>query len=492
MNVALISLEVGVVVLGLALLLAELVVPAGGKRALGYAAACVLALLFLNSFSSHCSCALVGQTAFGGMFVQDALSVFFKRLFLLAAALVLLMAVEFSDRLGSGVTEYYALIVFALAGMLVAASANDFVLMFVAIELITITFYVLSGFQRARLVSLEAGVKYLILGALASAFMVFGIALVWGTTGKFNFGDIATASGAVAGNKVFLMGLLMVMAGLGFKIAAVPFQVWVPDVYQGAPTPTTAFLAIGSKAAGFVLLLRVLFGAVPEVTAKATTLLMWVAALTILYGNLCAVPQCKPGRSIKRLLGYSSIAHAGYLLLGAAALSKSGLAAMLYYLSGYLFTVLAAFLVIGVVMRESEAEDISSLAGLGQRAPFLAATMTIAMASLAGVPPLAGFFGKFLLLKAVIERGAVDPSYYALAFAALAGIVVSLYYYFGVVRVMYWGKLQAESGPVPLSVPAKLGVAVCVGGMFYLGLFPGAVLKLAAEAVSALPVQFTF
>ncbi len=486
MNLPLVSLEVAVVALGLVLLLAELLVPPGAKRALGYVAAGALALLFLNSFTSHCSCALVGQSAFGGMFVQDGLSVFFKRLFLLAAVLVLLMAVEFSDRLGTGTSEYYSLVLFALAGMMVAASANDFVLMFVAIELITITFYVLTGFQRARLVSLEAGVKYLILGALASAFMVFGIALVWGTTGKFSFGDLAMVSGTFVGNKVFLLGLLMIMAGLGFKIAAVPFQVWVPDVYQGAPTPTTAFLAIGSKAAGFVLLLRVLFVAVPELPAKAPALLMWIAALTILYGNLCAVPQCKPGRSIKRLLGYSSIAHAGYLLLGTAALSKAGQAALLYYLSGYLFTVLAAFLVVTVVMRELETEDISNLTGLAQLSPFLAATMTISMASLAGIPPLAGFFGKFLLLKAIIERGAVDVGYYALAFVAVVGIVISLYYYFCVVRVMYWGKPTAQPGQLRVSFGAKIAAAICIAGMFYLGLLPGAVLDIATDAVASL------
>ena len=190
--------------------------------------------------------------------------------------------------------------------------------------------------------SLEAGVKYLILGALSSAFLVFGIALIWGTTGKLNFTDLAAVAAQFETNKLFLLGVLLVMVGLGFKIAAFPFQIWAPDVYQGAPTPTTAFLAVGSKAAGFVLLLRVLFTAVPAVTAHWANLLIVISGITILYGNLCAIPQ----RNIKRLLGYSSIAHAGYLLLGVAALSASGQAAVMYYLAGYLFTVLAAFTVI--------------------------------------------------------------------------------------------------------------------------------------------------
>jgi len=445
------------------------------------AAAAVLTLLFLNSFTSNCSCASVGE-AFGGMFVQDALSVFFKRFFLLAAALVLILAVEFSDRIAAGVSEYYSFMVFALAGMLFAASSNDFVMLFVSVELITITFYVLTSFTRGRVAALEAGVKYLILGALSSAIMVYGIALVWGTTGKFNFSELAMVAERFEENKVFLFGVLFVLVGLGFKIAAFPFQMWTPDVYQGAPTPTTAFLAIGSKAAGFVLLLRFLFTAIPSVTAHWDKLLIFVSAITILYGNLCAIPQ----RNLKRLLGYSSIAHAGYLLLGVAALNSAGHAAVLYYLSGYLFTTLAAFTVIALVMRHLDTEDISSLAGLNHRSPMLAATMTLAMVSLAGIPPLAGFFGKFLLLKAVIEQGANNAGYYCLAFTALVGVVISFYYYFGVIRAIYWSKDAPDLSPIAMSLPMQVAVCVCVAGMFWLGLFPGAVLDFASDAARVL------
>src|SRR5258706_8804085 len=240
--------------------------------------------------------------------------------------------------------------------MLFASSVNDFSLLFVSLELITITFYVLTSFQRARLGSLEAGVKYLIIGALSTSFTVFGIALVYGISGKLNFAELAAVAGSLSQNKIFLCGLLLVMVGLGFKIAAFPFQIWTPDVYQGSPAPTTAFLAVGSKAAGFVLLLRVLFTAVPVITLQWSSLLITISAVTILYGNLCAIPQ----RNIKRLLGYSSIAHAGYMLLGIAALSKAGQSAILYYLSGYLFTVLGAFTVICVVMRQVDSEDVSA------------------------------------------------------------------------------------------------------------------------------------
>ena len=387
MNASSITLEICVIALGTILMLADFWMPAERKKFAAYAAIAALGGLLLISLSGDGVCSQFG-TAFNGAFVEDALALFFKRFFIVAAILVLFMSAEFSDRIAAGISEYYSLIVFALVGMLFAASANDFVMLFVSIELITITFYVLTSFQRGKIASLEAGVKYLILGALSSAFLVFGIALIWGTTGKLNFTELAAVAVQFEANKLFLLGVLFVLVGLGFKIAAFPFQIWVPDVYQGAPTPTTAFLAVGSKAAGFVLLLRVLFTAVPAVTAHWTDLLIVISGITILYGNLCALPQ----RNLKRLLGYSGIAHAGYLLLGVAALNASGQAAVMYYLAGYLFTVLAAFTVICLVARQTDTEDISALAGLNQRSPLLAATMTLAMASLAGIPPLAGFF----------------------------------------------------------------------------------------------------
>jgi NADH-quinone oxidoreductase subunit N len=433
--------------------------------------------------SGNGSCSLAG-TAFNGEFINDGLSLFFKRFFMVAAILVLFIAVEFSDRMVAA-AEYYSLIVFALAGMLFAASSNDFAMLFVSIELITITFYVLVSFQRGKLASLEAGVKYLILGALSSAFMIFGIALIWGTTGELNFNRLAAVLAATPGletSKTLLLGVLLVLVGLGFKIAAFPFQIWAPDVYQGAPTPTTAFLAVGSKAAGFVLLLRVLFTALPALTAKWADFLIVIAGLTILYGNLCALPQ----RNLKRLLGYSSISHAGYLLLGIAAMSASGQSAVLYYLAGYLFTIVAAFTVIALVMQHLDNEDISGLAGLSQRSPLLATTMTLAMVSLAGLPPLAGFFGKFLLLKAVIAAGQANHGYYCLALTALVGIVISFYFYFGVIRAIYWSRDAADLSPIQVSGPAKFSLALCIGGMLWLGTFPNTVVALADEAAKSL------
>jgi NADH-quinone oxidoreductase subunit N len=483
MNLFLLSHELLVLALGLGLLLVDLWLPPVAKRKLGYVAALGVGLILLYSL---CCVRLAPeqpvQYAFGQMYVLDGLALFFKRFFLVAALLVLLMSIEFADRIAAGIAEFYALILFALSGMLFAASANDFALLFVSLELITVTFYVLASFQRARVASLEAGVKYLILGALSTAFTVFGIALVYGMSHTLNFGTLAGVAGQLGGNQIFLFGLVLVLVGLGFKIAAFPFQVWVPDVYQGAPAPVTAFLAVGSKAAGFVLLLRVLFLAVPDITARWSNLLIILSGASILYGNLCAIPQ----RNLKRLLGYSSVAHAGYLLLGIAALSRAGQAAVLYYLSGYLFTLLAAFTVICLALRHVEGEDVSALAGLHRRSPLLAATMTLAMASLAGIPPLAGFFGKFLLLRAVLEQAPANPGYYCLTFTALAGVVISLYYYFGVVRSIYWSTEAPDLTSIQVSKPIRAALYACIAGIFYLGLFPGAVVNLATNAVKVL------
>lgn len=481
MNLALLSHEWLVIGLALAILVVDLWLPSSSKRNLGYFAAFGIIAILIYSFVAFGSAADQTRYAFNHMYALDRLALFFKRFFLLATVLVLFMSVEYAEFIEAGIAEYYALILFALTGMLFASSANHFALLFVSLELITVTFYVLTSFQRARLTSLEAGVKYLVIGALSTGFTVFGIALVYGISRKLDFAGLAAVASQFGNNRIFLFGLLLVMVGLGFKIAAFPFQIWAPDVYQGAPSPTTAFLAVGSKAAGFVLLLRVLFIAVPAVSMHWSKLLIVISAVTILYGNLCAIPQ----RNLKRLFGYSSIAHAGYMLLGIAALSAAGQSAVLYYLSGYLFTVLGAFTVICLVMTQVEGEDITALAGLNQRAPLLAVTMTLAMVSLAGIPPLAGFFGKFLLFKAAIASGASEPAYYWLVAIAIFGVVVSMYYYFGVVRVIFWGK-ESQTSPIRTSTPIQVCLYGCVVGMLALGLFPNWLLNAASEAVKVL------
>lgn len=329
---------------------------------------------------------------------------------------------------------------------------------------------------------MEAGVKYLILGALSSAFLVYGIALCYGAAGTMHFNEIAAKSAELADHRLFQLGMLMVFGGLAFKVALFPFQVWAPDVYEGSPAPTTAFLAIGSKGAGVVLLVRLFGSVVPELALKWEPLLMGVAGVSILYGSLCAIPQ----RSLKRLLGYSSIANGGFVLMGVAAASKAGSAAVLFYLAGYLFTILAAFLVISMVVQRLETDDISALAGLHRRAPLLGAGLALAMISLAGVPPLAGFFGKFLVLKALVDQGAAFPAWYVLAGVAILGVVISFWYYFGVVRAIYWPESAGDLSTMSVPPLIQVALVVCVTGILILGIFPATVWDAAVAAVAGL------
>ncbi len=490
MNMYLIGLEIGVVLLALGVLLLDLWIPAESRSKLGYLIAAALGGVLVGSYIwPPYNVKIVTSTewfhfvelTFNGGFVMDDLALFFKRLFILATILVMLMSVGYAQRFGSGASEFHSITLFALAGMLFAASANDFTMLFVSIELITVSFYILTSFQRTRVSSLEAGVKYLILGGLSSAILVYGIALIYGTVGSTNFIDLSLKVTAVQNQPLFLLGLLMVIAGLAFKVAAFPMHVWAPDVYQGSPTPATAFLAIGSKAAGFVLLIRLLLIVLPrEFISRWHPVLLIMAAITMLYGSLCAIPQ----RNLKRLLGYSSIANGGYLLLGVAVLSRDGTVGVLYYLAGYLFTVIAAFTVLAVAIRASDAEDLGALAGLGDRSPFLAAAMTLSMVSLAGIPPLAGFFGKFLLLKAAIDAGS---GYYWIVAVALFSVIVSIYYYFGVIRAIYWSPRPADASALEIPGAAKLSLAICVVGMLWLGVYPATVLKLIGFAVQTVP-----
>ena len=477
-----VQLEMMVLVLGLVVLIADLWMAPSKRRLIGHLSALSLGIIFLFSLrESYVD--LVNESTdvfFNSRYKIDGLAIFFKRFFILAAIFVLIFAVDFADRIRSGFSEYYAFIIFALAGMMFAASANDFSMLFVSIELITITFYILVSYQRHRLQSLEAGVKYLILGAVSSAFMIYGIALIFGEAGSLKFEDLHAKQSELLGSNVFLFGMLFLFAGLAFKISAFPFQVWAPDVYQGAPTPTTAFLALGSKAAGFVLLIRLLVISLPDLTREWTTLFICISAVTILYGNLCALPQ----RNLKRLLAYSGIANAGYLLMGIVAQSEAGTAAILYYLAGYLFALITIFLIINLLTKEGEGEDISCLENLNNRSPFLAVAMTLAVVSLAGIPPLAGFFGKFLLIKSVTTEAFGNIGYFVLLAVAVFGVVASIFYYFGIVRTVFWNHKVDEITPVSVGLPIRFVLVSCVVGILYLGLLPNKPIKWVESAAA--------
>ena len=429
LNVTLISHEMLVVLLGLAVLLVDLWLPASSKPKLGYAAALGLGAILLYSFCSFQGPAGQAEYAFGKMYILDGQALFFKRFFLLAGLVVLVISVEFSDRFHAGVGEYYALLLFALTGMLFASSANDFSLMFVSLELITVTFYVLTSFQRGRVASLEAGVKYLIIGALSTAFTVFGIALVYGIGGKLNFEELREVAGQFQGNKIFLFGLLLILVGLGFKIAAFPFQIWAPDVYQGAPAPVGAYVATVSKGAMFALLLRYFWPVSLDTGSSLFLVFAAVAIASMLAGNLLALRQ----DNVKRILAYSSIANLGYLLVAFLATGEQAAVAVTFFLVAYFATTLVAFGVVAALSSpERDADSLADYRGLAHTRRWTAAAFTVALFSLAGMPLTMGFIGKFY----VITAGA-GAALWALVIVLVLTSTIGLYYYTRIVVAMW-------------------------------------------------------
>ncbi len=459
-------LEVAVLVLGSIILLVEAFASQLDRRFLAYAALFGLAMIFIATFlvAPQSSAASAPLWSF---YSADALALFFKRIALATTAGVLVMMLDFAPSVSigvqgatpqSGLGEFFTLPLFTCAGLMWMASAIDFVLIFVSLELVTISFYVLVGFTRRNPASLEAGVKYLVLSALATGFLAYGITWIFGATGETNLQKIATVfSRPGLEYHAALFGGVLVIVALGFKIAAVPFHIWVADVYQGAPTPVTAYLSVGSKAAGFIVLLRVLepFLILPQMR----TLLVAIAALTLIYGNLAALPQT----NVKRLLAYSSIAHAGYLLV--AVVSFSG-RAVAFYLVAYLLMTLLSFAVL-VLVSQGGGDQLESFAGLSQRSPFLAFAMLVAMASLAGVPFTAGFLGKFLVFDA-----AVSAQHFGLVIVAVITVGAGFYYYFKVVRAIYWDVPPPSADKIVVSPLTRVAIIAMIAGTFLLGVYP--------------------
>ena len=471
------ALDLAVLAIGLLLLLLEAFNDKEEKSFLGWIGITGIAAVFLLSFF------VAPQTiASGPFYFADALAIFFKRLALGTTLLVLIMALEFRPILSryipgvvknAGLCEFFALPVFTCLGLMWMASAVDFVMIFVALELVTISFYVLVSYMRRSGASLEAGVKYLILGALSTGFFVYGITWIFGVTGQTELAKVGAALATLSPDRetavLFAMALLFV--GLGFKIAAAPFQLWVADVYQGAPTPITAFLSVGSKAAGFIVLIRVLglFLNAPATAGRALLVLTALAVLTMIYGNLTAMPQL----NLKRLLAYSSIGHAGYLLVALACWdSNHAQTTVAFYLAGYFLMTLLAFLVMSVVNRATGGDEIAHFNGLGQRAPFLAFGMTVAMLSLAGVPFTAGFLGKFFVFADAVQTG-----HWLLVGVGVVTVAAGFYYYLKVVRAMYWNVAKATE-PVTASALTKATIGVLVVLIFVLGVWPQPILQM--------------
>ena len=411
-------------------------------------------------------------SAFFGLYLQDGLSMIFKVILGITAFLIILMSVTYSGRIRIFEGEFYILMLFATLGMFLMVSAADFMSLYVSLELTTITFYILSAYLRDSSISLEAGIKYLILGAVASGTLLYGISFIYGVTGSTNFAEIYSAVKGLDRFPVTLkLGMIMVIAGLSFKIAAVPFHVWAPDVYEGAPTPVTAFLAVGSKIAGVALLVRVLYAVLMPMASDWIAVIGGIAAITMIFGNLAAIPQ----RNIKRLLAYAGIGSAGYIFMALAAASKLGVGSVVFYLVAYLFSTVGVFLVAVLVANVTGSYRIEDFNGLARKEPYLGATMFIGLMSLAGVPPLGGFIGKFYLLAAIIEQ-----KNYWLAFIGAIMAAVTLYYFLLVVKAMYMREPKDDSA-VPVSMPMRLAITACNVGVIYLGVYPGPVTDLAMK-----------
>jgi NADH-quinone oxidoreductase subunit N len=353
---------------------------------------------------------------------------FFKWLFVIITAVIMYMVYLYEDNIKAWKGEFYALILFSSVAMLFLSSSYDFVSFYVSLELLAVCQYILAAFSVDRRSTVEGGLKYIVTGALSSGVLLYGISFIYGATGVTGFAEVATVLQTAESTTFIVIGISLVILGLTFKISALPFHVWAPDVYQSAPTPITALLAAGSKAAGFVVMMRILFTALGGIHAEWVTLVVIISGATLIFGNLAAMPQ----KDIKRLIAYAGIGSAGYLLMAMAAATTLGAGAIMFYLITYTFAVLGTFIAIIVFFNAEGSYSIESMAGLSIRSPLLAITLFIGLLSIAGVPPLGGFIAKFYIIAAAVQEGL-----WALAIIGVIMAVVAMYYILLVIKSMY-------------------------------------------------------
>ncbi|MDQ1612320.1 MAG: NADH-quinone oxidoreductase subunit [Pyrinomonadaceae bacterium] len=437
--------------------------------------------------------------AFYGMIRIDGFALVFKMIFLLAAALTIAISVRYLEVEGEQRGEYYALVLFATVGMLFLGCGYDLISLYISLELMALTFYVLVGFTKRERRSNEAGMKYFLLGAFSSGVLLYGMSLLFGVAGSTNLGDISRSINVIltapplegalnAGlplRPLLLLAMIAVAAGLFFKLAAVPFHMWAPDAYEGAPTPVTAFLSTGSKAASFALFARIFLEALGGMRADWAPLVGLVAAVTIMVGNWAAVTQV----NAKRLLAYSSISNAGYLLLGVIAANEYGYVGLVVYLLVYTLMNIGAFgVIISLRRRGLVGDNVDDFTGLGQKAPGMALMMTIFMLSLGGLPLTGGFIGKWFLFGGLLQRADADGKdwYIWLAVWAILNTVVSFFYYVRFIRVMYLGDGVADARPLSLSPALRAALVVAVVGVIVIGVYPQPFINLAQSLVSSL------
>ena len=420
------------------------------------------------------------RSIFDGMFVHDGFTVFFTLLFCAIGAVSVLLSWDYVRRTGIHHAEYYVLMLCATLGMVIMAASNDLITIFIGLELMSLGLYVLVGFRRTHLESNEAALKYFLLGAFASGFLLYGIALLYGATGTTSLTRMAAflADSPVRGNPMFVAGGLLLLTGFAFKVAAVPFHMWTPDAYEGAPTSVTAFMSAGAKAAGFAALLRVGLTALGGMPAEWTPVLSALAILTMTVGNVTALLQT----NLKRMLAYSSIAHAGYILVALVAGGPDGASAALFYLAVYSFMNLGAFGIVTVLGRGREERAlVSDLAGLGFRQPLVGLAMTVFMFSLGGIPPTAGFMGKVYVFKVALEAGLVP-----LVIVGVLNSVVSVFYYLRVTVAMYMQEPQGEPTEVSWAAPAVVALLITLALTLWWGIQAHDLLLAAQRSVMGL------
>ncbi|MFN3704925.1 MAG: NADH-quinone oxidoreductase subunit N [Thermoflexales bacterium] len=451
------------------LLIADLLIPAERRHVTAWLAAALLLTAAVIALS------LIGSPtfeAFGGMVLSDPTAFFLDTLICTIGLVTILLTLRYNQVRGILRGEFYILLALSISGMTLVTHANNLLILLLGIELLSIPLYVLCGIARPRLESEESALKYFLTGAFASGFLVYGIALTYGASGTLSL-QTAPVARNVSGDPLLLIGIGLILVGLSFKVAAVPFHLWAPDAYEGAPTTVTAFMATATKVAGFAALLRVLHGGLPDMESTWQPLVAIIAAATMIVGNLAALAQ----QNLKRMLAYSSIAHAGYALVGVAAHDTTS---VVFYLTGYAFTTLAAFAVITAI-GSSEGEEMQLLeaySGLGRQKPLLGAVLAIAMFSLIGIPPTVGFIGKYFVFQAAVSKG--------LVWLAVLGVLTSAmaaYYYLRVVMVAFIREGSAAA-PLPTpSAPRNLAAAISVAAVFVLGVVPALLLGMIGDGM---------
>lgn len=472
--------EILITVFAILVLLLQVFTSLPGRKQLGYISltgivlASIIVLTQGGAFGENTALPIY---SFSNLWVVDNFSRFFKLIILIGTGLTVLISIKYLKDEGIDHGEYYSLILFTTIGMMIMAGGSDLITIFLGIELMSISLYVLTGYTRKRLLSNESSLKYFLLGSFATCFLLYGISLLYGATGTTNLKGISGfISDANFGSPVLIIGMVLLLIGFGFKVASVPFHMWTPDVYEGAPAPITAFMSASPKAAAFAAFLRVFIEALPSLQGVWVDIIWVLAAMTMTAGNVIALVQ----DNVKRMLAYSSIAHAGYILVAFISTDKSGIASILYYMLAYTFMNIGAFAIVIIIGGKGEEKvHVKDYTGLGYRYPLTAAAMTLFLLSLTGIPPTAGFMGKLYLFSAAIKSG-----YVGLVTIAVLNSVISLYYYLKIIVAMYLKEpeLDVAHDSLVFSPAMVIALIIAVCGVLLVGIFPSPYIAMAQQS----------